>query len=432
MKLSKLLLSASLIANLYALTTPKEAISLYKNKQYQKAYNELLKLLKQDNYQSAVLNFYFAKSAEKLGNYKEALGAIERILINNPNDSLAQFQRAKLFFLLKDYTSAKTYFLQLKQTLKDKKSQKEIDKYILAIQNQQKKNSLIFTLVATMGYDSNINNTSSADKWDLYLGDNTLPVQNSQDIKHSYTFEEILLTNFKHKFDNSTFDNNLLLLSKQYTASHDIDINYFKESPAIIFKNDNYISTSRLNYGYLTYGDNYYMSIYGIEENFKYKISKDIINSTKLKIDNKIYTQAKTNKNATLYSIENKTDKYFSNNKTGFLLGYAKNVRHKGNLSTINYQNFKTAIDDTYKFSSSLTLNSKLQYEYIKYKDEYAVFNTTQKDKRTTFNIALTKKLKYFSLVGNYEFINNDSNIAPFDYDKWNINLSIIKTIRGL
>ena len=431
MKLSKLLLSASLIANLYAITQ-KEAIELYNKKEYNLAYTQLLKLLKQDNYQSNVLNYYFAKSAEKIGNYKEALGAIERILIQYPNDSLALFERAKLFFLLKNYSLSKRYFLQLKSSLKNKKTQNEIDKYLSAIKKQQKKNFLTVTAVVGMGYDSNINNTSSENRWNLYLGDGTLPVTNNQKIKHSYTLEETLLTNYKHRFENFTFDNNLLLLSKQYTASHSIDINYFKESPAIILESGKYLSTTRLNYGYLTYGDNYYLSIYGVEENFKYKISKNIINSTILKIDNKIYTQENTNKNATLYSIDNKTDKYYSNNRIGVLVGFAQNKRHKGNLSTINYKNYKMGIDDTFKFSSSLKLTSKLQYEYIKYRDRYEIFNTTQKDKRYTFLLSLTKKLQYFNVEGDYKFIKNDSNIAPFDYDKWSINLNLIKTIRGL
>jgi len=420
-----------IISQMYAITQT-DAIKLYNAKKYKQAYNAFLELLEKDNYQSNVLNFYFAKSAEKIGNYKEALGAIERILINDPTDLLAQFERAKIYYILKDYKSAKQYFTNLEQKIKNKKLKSDMKKYLASIEKLQKKNFLYTTFLFTLGYDSNMNNTTDTEKWNLYVPDGAVEVKNNSHIKDSYTTEELLFLKYRHKFNNFDVDNSLLALSKQYTTSHNSDINFFRYSPSIIFTKNKLRYETKFNYSYVIYGNNYMLSLYSLEENIKYKYTPTILNTTTIKAENKIYTQEYTNKNATLYSISNKTDKKIKNSLVSILFGYDRNIKHKGTLATVNYVNYKTALSFKHNYTNKLILFTSLQFEDKKYSEEYNIFKKTQEDKKISFNIKLTKKLKHFDLQTEYKYTRNDSNIAPFDYSKYNINVSLIKNIKGL
>jgi len=429
MRLLKYLLLILLVSNIYAINI-KDTIKLYNQKQYKKSYKAFLELLEKDNYKSNALNYYFAKSAEHIGNYKEALGAIERILINEPNDELAQYERAKLYFLLKNYSVSKQYFQEIASQTTNQEIQKNIKIYLTTIEKLEKKDFLSFSLIAKLGYDSNINNTTKYSNWNLYFNNLNINVNNNQEIKQSNTLEEILVSDYKHKFENSLFDNKFLIYSKQYTSSHIKDFTYFKESPSISYKYKNFLFNTRFNFGYLIYANNHYLSTYGIEEIISKKLSSTLTNKLDLKIDNKIYAMD-SNQNATFYSITNNIIKHINNKTLSALVGFDKNKAHSTNLATINYSTYKAGIASKLKYSKYNIL-AGLKYEYTKYKDKYEIFNKYQKDKKTTFYISANKEFKRFALQANYKYIINDSNIAPFDYNKWIFNISFIKNIKGL
>jgi len=422
--MKKLFLLFLLFFKLYAITA-KEAINLYKQKKYKEAYIAILQLLEKDNYSSKKLNFYFALSAEKTGHFKEALGAIERLLIYNPDNVRLLLERAKIYFLLKNYNLSQNYFLELRKIV-DKQTQKEINKFLDAIKKLQKKDFLSFTLIAGIGYDSNINNTSENSRWNLYFGNIILPVKNSQNIKSSQTLNQTLAIKYTHKFENAKLDNNFVVTSKQYISSHNKDFTMFQYSPNYSFLYKKLLFNTALTYGYLIYGNNHYLSLYGIKQDIKYRY-KNYLNTTTFKIDNKIYKNSL--QNATLYSISNNIDMFKKSNKFSLLLGIDKNHRHKGYLSTINYYDYKMGLTSA-KIVKNDMLKANILYEYIKYKDKYSIFNKYQKDKKLTINLSLTKKLKHFIIQPAAQIIRNNSNIPAFDYSKWSVNLNFIKTIK--
>ena len=405
-----------------------DAINLYKTKQYKKAYKVLFKLLEKNNYKSDKLNFYFALSAEQIGKYKEALGAIERLLIYNPDNIRLLLERARIYFLLKNYEIAKQYFKEVYQKA-DKQTQKEIDKFLLAINKVQKRDFVTLTFLVGFGYDSNINNTSNKDKWNLYFGDVILPVTNNQNIKKSTTSTQIFSTKYTHKFDDFIIDNNFLLYFKQYHQDNHKNIELFRYSPTYkkIYKNMLFISS--LNYSYLRYNQQHYLSTYGIKQDIKFRY-KNMLNTLSFIIDNKIYKNNK--QNATLYSISNQIDKTFKKNKISFMIGFDKNKKHHTDLSTIDYNNYKTSFKNSYLIKKDIIFDTSIKYEFIKYTDYYTIFKTKQIDKKTTLNVGISKNFKNFILQTNFQYINNDSNIAPFEYKKWNLNINIIKSIKGL
>ena len=54
--------------------------------------------------------FKFAQIEEQLGDYKSAIGALERMLFYNKNLPRVKFELGALYFRLRSYETARTYF----------------------------------------------------------------------------------------------------------------------------------------------------------------------------------------------------------------------------------------------------------------------------------------------------------------------------------
>jgi len=407
--LLSLILSTSIFAN------EQTAIKLYNQKQYKKAYQEFSKLLKKDNFKSVQLNLYLAKTALKLSHYKEALGITERVLLIHPNNIEALYLQAKLYYLLKSYKLSKKYFEILKIKTNNQSLKTKINNYLIKINNYLNKPTLNIKLSIGIGYDSNINNTSNDETW--YI--NNTNVQNPNKIKASKTITQLIDTNFNYKY----FNNKFLIYAKQYTSDHSNDYIYMKESPAIIniYKNINF--KTQLNLTNFIYDKKHYLYTYGIEENIKIPIN-NILSTLNLKIDNYLYKDS--TQNSTLYSISNKLNYSIWN----LLVGFEKNKAHKAN-NNIGYNKYNMQIGIKYPYNSYL-FNTNFHYNIKKYHDTFVLFNKKEIDKEKILNISLLKKYTTCSLEIIYNRIINDSNIEPFEYNKWNLSINIIKKIKGL
>ena len=80
----------------YQLTEYKEAINIFKNKNYVKSFQLFGKLLNEYPNDKQI-NFYYARSAFELKNYEYAFSSFDLILINNPNDSRVRAEFASLY-----------------------------------------------------------------------------------------------------------------------------------------------------------------------------------------------------------------------------------------------------------------------------------------------------------------------------------------------
>lgn len=90
--IKKISLSVLLISSLYS-----SYLDDYKNNNYKSAFNKASKLCEVDCSEEQ-LNIVLAKSAEKLGNIKEAIAAYDRVLIINENNLDARFSIANLYY----------------------------------------------------------------------------------------------------------------------------------------------------------------------------------------------------------------------------------------------------------------------------------------------------------------------------------------------
>ncbi|NPA56066.1 MAG: tetratricopeptide repeat protein [Epsilonproteobacteria bacterium] len=403
---------------------------LYQHHQYTKAYNLTIKLLRKD-YSSYQLNWYLVRIAQKLGKYKDALAAIDRILIYYPNDTQAQLAQAKIYFLMHDYASAKYYFDKLLSKTKSTQTYKTILNYIEQIKKHEKRDYLTFLFMTKVGYDSNVNNISKVQNYNLYFGDQVVNVTNPYSIEDSFSAEEVLVPNYTHKFDNFSFNNNILLMFKQYTSTHKNDFDYIKETPSLIFKHNKHTLITRLNYEYLNYDKHHYYSVYGAGVDW-FRYFTGGYNQLTADIKNKVYqSELTSNQNATIYSINDVIALYHGLHTPSVLLGYTKSKGHDDSISTTFYDMYTLKLRDVYT-KSAYSIDGYIKYDHIKYDREYTIFDTVQNDNKMSLSLTLTKKMRAFNVQVNYTYIKNNSNIEPFTYHKSTCYVGVLKSFKGL
>ena len=137
-----------------------KALLLYKDKNYLKAYKLFLELSSK-NLSDPNINFYLGRSAFELKKYSEAIVAFENVLFQKPDSTRVKFEMARAYFLNHQYNASKNMFLKV---LDDKNSSDKLNdiakKYLKAIALKEQKHFINGVVIAGVGYDSNINNSS--------------------------------------------------------------------------------------------------------------------------------------------------------------------------------------------------------------------------------------------------------------------------------
>jgi hypothetical protein len=158
---------ASLIA-LYGPTTlanqVQELPKLVEQQQYTQAYELASKLVEQYEGDEG-FDFYYAIAAIETGHLREAMFALERVLITRPDYIRAHLELGRVYFLLNDPQNAKSRFEHAKSLNPPASVQEKIDTFLAAI--DAKKSQLTENwsgFIATgLGHDSNINSAADID-----------------------------------------------------------------------------------------------------------------------------------------------------------------------------------------------------------------------------------------------------------------------------
>lgn len=157
----------------YAESSAKEVIaqgkSLVLSQSYQQAYDFLKK---HEGTHSGLPNFdyYLGLSALQIGKPAEAVFALERALLVDPNIPQARADLGRAYYMLGENKSAKVEFDKVKADKNvSPQVQNTIDQFLLAIQNRFDASGkrLEFFIDSGIGYDDNINSATSLS--DLFI-----------------------------------------------------------------------------------------------------------------------------------------------------------------------------------------------------------------------------------------------------------------------
>lgn len=411
----------------------KEAILLYKKKEYEKAY-ERLNILFETNLDNANINFYLGRSAYELQKYHEAIIAYERVLFAKPESKRAQLEMARAYFMAGQYEEAKKYFLKL-HTSKDisLKLKKAIEKFLVTIDENIQKNFVNGILLAGVQYDSNIYSRSEFDAFDIP----GIPISanNSVENANGYAHQEVVIINHKYVVDDTTtIKNDTMAFSKSYFQNtySDNDIKLLSYSPTY---EKHYFKDWKVEYSVfadaLWIDNSSNLRSYGVFPKVTYLGASKVLTQLHFKYQKKKYQKrSDQNKNST-YKEAAMNFKFPYSKKLGFGLGvfYANEKKENSSVADVVDKNsYRLKASSSYSLTSKLSFAPQISYNTSYYKD-YDTFNQKyRQDKEYKIAVmstyALTPKW-LFQVGGDYSNVN--SNIQVNTYHKHTFTFNIIK-----
>jgi len=272
----------------------EELNQLIKNKQYQAA------LIFSDEYifdyaGEPTFDFLIGIAAVKVGDYQQAVFALERTVIVRPKWKLARFNLAKSYFYIDNFMAAKNELNKLQPLVTDETFKETIsvflDRIEQSILNKQKQLKQLIGI--SIGLDSNINSGAILDEFQSPLLNQ--PIQLSQESQE--TSDEALYFNYQLRYQVPLNQTKLIIseIALFHTDYKESDNNKFQSSIAQISAKyqDNW-SWSTFQVGAylrpLLLDSAMYRNQYGIEANLIIPFNKKINFSVQAGMGDSVYS----------------------------------------------------------------------------------------------------------------------------------------------
>ncbi len=357
--------------------------------------------------------FQNALTLYKNKQYEEALALFDRILIEDPSNKKAALYYAKTLYKLKLYKEAKIKFYEL---LNYSQNKQEINKYIKNIEKSQKKHFFKTTLTVGGGYDDNINLNSDKEttKYGSYILQN-----DTHKTKSSYAVASFLLQHI-YKADSYNIENSFYSYNELFHTAKGNDLNYLDFSTALskTYGNLAFIFPVGLNYILLDSKTVSY-NIYSVPQ-IRYFIDKKIL-STFYATINDNYTKFAENRDYISYGGGIKI-KYLKDNLSVLTDISVEKFDEKQSIRyDINKNLARFTIYGRYAIFTNLYFGAILSYENHSYRDLDSAMGYKREDDKNSLAVLLSKDItKNSSISTMCKHIHSRSNINVFDYKKNN------------
>jgi len=403
-----------------------KGLEFYKSNNYQLAIDEFSKI--KDYNQISSIDFYLARSYYETAQYEKALAIFERIQINEPENKRVKLEIAQTYLMLDSYETAKIGFQELlDDTSIPDVVKSNIETRLKQIDEKSTKHSFSSTFLFGWGEDSNINNTTSSNNFNINVANLGLINVNSPDKVKSTFYETALLFNHMYNYDDTlSFRNGLTFYKQDFNKDNSKQLDVISLNTSSILKDGDiaYIATFGLDN--VLYGDNHYLNDYSFSPKISYVIDPSLIYETNLKFLNKKFANKNDiGNNSWVYEYQNRLltqTQNFGIFDLGLVFG-KENPEEK-----IRYDVSKDYVSllfgNTYQINDDYTLGSNISFTNNNYKDLNPSFNDKRKDEIYNFMLNLSYSYsKDMTIALIYNYVNQSSNQTPTDYDK-----DIIKT----
>ncbi|MDB2405382.1 hypothetical protein N9W00_00410 [Arcobacteraceae bacterium] len=405
-----------------------KAKALFMDEKYQASIDILEKIL-EDDISNININFYIGRSYFELKKYERALVYFERITIINENHLRTYLEIAHTYMKLGLNEAALTNFKFIMKSAAPYYIKENVENYIRFIENKKEKHLFRTIVIAGVAHDNNIDNvtdttTYSTPNWkDLTVLDKQLSDQNfilgvtgihNYKIDDKFNLENIInftsQSFFKYTEKNLfILDYKLYLLQKMNKNNLYYGFNYAN----INLDSTGYLDIVALDFGYQKQLD----KNYGLYSSLEY-ITKTYSQITNEKLDsNVIQLNIGTNYNTLEYGK--------------FKLTYS-NIRENldiQNTTTSDKIGNQFVLSNIYKKSNKLSLIAAATYLNTKENDDDSIFEVKRVDTFYSLGYTLSYNLKRnLNLSTTFKYIQNNSNIDIYSYDKQTIDFFIRKS----
>lgn len=179
------------------------------------------------------INFYLGRSAFETGDYETALMAYDRVLIFNPDAARIKLEIARCHLRLGAKEIAKQYFREVLATNPPEPVWRNIEKYLAAMEEKEKRHLLTGTLTAGISWDDNV---YQSPVYDTILGiELTGPTARP---KSDQIFETTAILNHAYFFEDERFSwkTTFTNYNALYESNQDLDVYYFGLNSGPVWK----------------------------------------------------------------------------------------------------------------------------------------------------------------------------------------------------
>ena len=400
---------------------------LHQNKTHE-AYDLLWQALMEDPGDTE-LNFLYGKVAMELKFYESASAAYDRILMVNPNHTLARLQLGITYYKLGNYSLAEE---ELKKVIESKPSPEiktSAKKYLRAIKKKKHRHQMNLTVGVGRQYNTNVNIAPEDDYIDTIDG----PRRLKSDSTKLADWGTIVDVKAKHKWDfgltgSFLWENSLSFYNILYDRKSDFNINFLKLATGPKYKEAmGYTVYVPFTIDMLDYLSESYAQVYGMAPRVDWHHSENLMTRWSAICQYQIYPN--NEKRDGVYSFFGIMPRiYWGEKKYMFQwnLGYEwkwakKDIKaYDGPVATVAfYIRFN-------KWFQSLLM---FDYRDRQYDDRQCKYNKTRKNKRYKTKVKLFAPLPWqrTRAVLSFDYTRDDSNIEIYDYSRARTTLMLEK-----
>ena len=419
--LVKILLSGLLgVSGIAESATLTSLEGLVNQSNYQQAWQYAQQLIK-DNEGDPRFDYLYGLSALETGNYNQAVFALDRVTVNQPNAIRPRLELARAYLKINNDQAALREFREVLNLNPPATVRNNVNRYIQAMakKSQDNKKWIIDGLVSLAGgFDSNANFGADSSVFDtpvfgqVFLKDESL--------KQDSPFAEVRgQLNYRYiASDDQNWFVNTRLGHKHFTDASDFDLSDFSvQAGSIITAGKKQYQLSLRNQ-ILQLGGASFSNTLSAEGGFAVELGKDRVVGGALRLENYDHQQQDL-RDARRYEVsghyrfetgdthhrfellagheqpDNQAGKHHTHN--GFGIGYA--ARHAWDATQVSFFN--------------------VQYQQRKHRAEDPIYGDKREDDRLLLKVGHSMRLgKDLSAFADLGYIKNNSNLDIYTTDK--------------
>ncbi|WP_455756982.1 tetratricopeptide repeat protein [Sulfurimonas sp.] len=410
--------------------TYSKGLEYYNSKDYKSSY-DIFKKIYLHKLSDEKFNFYFGKSAYETGNYEVALGAFERVEIQNNSNLANKLEMARTYFMLKMYEdSENAYLYVLENPNIPDNVRRNIELALSKVSKVQQRSFTYATIMADMLYDSNLNYGSLED---YYYSGSLFPKTTEESDTAFQIFSNIVNIydiGYKNGF---AIKNSATMYLKDYSNSKNniYNVLYLAYNPSLIYKETLFTAEMVLGLDMMELGNKKYLTSMSLMPRFEYNHDNTLKSLIHLKYQRKKFTKdaqrdLDSNRVELSYGLQNiLTPRSYMQGK----IVASNENKVRGSNIYVDFNEVKLDASYANQFTSKYSVDLYTQVRARKYIDTSSGFGSVRKDTGTTgsigFTMILQPKLR-LKIGTTYEYIK--SNQSRFSYKKNTTSAGFIKT----
>lgn len=260
--------------------------------QFGEAYNAFFKAFR-ENPADLDISFYLGRAAYEKGDYEAALMAYERILLMDPQATRVKLEIARTYLQLRSREIAKQYFKEVLATNPPESVWKNIEKFLAAIEEAERKHFVNGTITAGIDFDDNIRSSPSGGTIDVGLG-NLIPITILAGApQHDKIYTTTAVVNHIYKFTDSrlSWKTTGINYNAFYDKNQTLDINFFGVNSGPVLLTDAYQWEAHGLVNYMDYEYDRYFSSAGVGTSALFFLGQNVFFNVGVNIEERNFYQ---------------------------------------------------------------------------------------------------------------------------------------------